>query len=428
MSGTILVGAQWGDEGKGKIIDYLAQNVDIVVRFNGGGNAGHTILYKGKEMKMHYIPSGVFNKKQCILGNGVVINPEELLEEIATVKKVGITPLLQISKRAQVILPHHIEIDRANGKKIGTTGKGIGPAYMGKMERTNIRMGELVKDNAKKDITDILKKKKKEFITKGIITEKEFDKFCALALTKYATYGKKLKQYIEDTAYVVNNALKSDKNVLFEGAQGVMLDIDFGTYPFVTSSNTIAQGALTGAGANPFYIKRVIGVSKAYTTRVGEGPFPTEMKGKNGDILRNAGNEFGATTGRPRRVGYLDLFALKYAVDISSITEIALTKIDVLSTLNKVKVATGYKIDGKTVKTFPASANDLANAVPIYKTITTPIEALSKKEWRALKGKTKKELPLGIKNYIKLIEEFLAVPVTILSFGPGREDTITYGE
>ena len=428
MSGTILVGAQWGDEGKGKIIDYLAQNVDIVVRFNGGGNAGHTILYKGKEMKMHYIPSGVFNKKQCILGNGVVINPEELLEEIATVKKVGITPLLQISKRAQVILPHHIEIDRANGKKIGTTGKGIGPAYMGKMERTNIRMGELVKDNAKKDITDILKKKKKEFITKGITTEKEFDKFCALTSAKYATYGKKLKQYIEDTAYVVNNALKSDKNVLFEGAQGVMLDIDFGTYPFVTSSNTIAQGALTGAGANPFYIKRVIGVSKAYTTRVGEGPFPTEMKGKNGDILRNAGNEFGATTGRPRRVGYLDLFALKYAVDISSITEIALTKIDVLSTLNKVKVATGYKIDGKTVKTFPASANDLANAVPIYKTITTPIEALSKKEWRALKGKTKKELPLGIKNYIKLIEEFLAVPVTILSFGPGREDTITYGE
>lgn len=426
MSGTILVGAQWGDEGKGKIIDYLAQNVDIVVRFNGGGNAGHTILYKGKEMKMHYIPSGVFNKKQCILGNGVVINPEELLEEIATVKKVGITPLLQISKRAQVILPHHIEIDRANGKKIGTTGKGIEPAYMGKMERTNIRMGELVKDNAKKDITDILKKKKKEFITKGITTEKEFDKFCALTSAKYATYGKKLKQYIEDTAYVVNNALKSDKNVLFEGAQGVMLDIDFGTYPFVTSSNTIAQGALTGAGANPFYIKRVIGVSKAYTTRVGEGPFPTEMKGKNGDILRNAGNEFGATTGRPRRVGYLDLFALKYAVDISSITEIALTKIDVLSTLNKVKVATGYKIDGKTVKTFPASANDLANAVPIYKTITTPIEALSKKEWRALKGKTKKELPLGIKNYIKLIEEFLAVPVTILSFGSEREDTITY--
>ncbi len=428
MSGTILVGAQWGDEGKGKIIDYLAQNADIVVRFNGGGNAGHTILYKGKEMKMHYIPSGVFNKKQCILGNGVVINPEELLKEIAAVKKVGITPLLQISKRAQVILPHHIEIDRANGKKIGTTGKGIGPAYMGKMERTNIRMGELVKDSAKKDITDILKKKKKEFIAKGIITEKEFAKFCALTLTKYTTYGKKLKKYIEDTAYVINDALRNGKNVLFEGAQGVMLDIDFGTYPFVTSSNTIAQGALTGAGANPFYIKKVVGVSKAYTTRVGEGPFPTEMKGKNGDILRNAGNEFGATTGRPRRVGYLDLFALKYAVDISSITEIALTKIDVLSTLNKAKVAVGYKIDGKTVKTFPASANDLANAVPIYKTVTIPIEALSKKEWRALKGKTKKELPVGIKNYIKLIEEFLAVPITILSFGPGREDTITYGK
>ena len=428
MSGTILVGAQWGDEGKGKIIDYLAQNADIVVRFNGGGNAGHTILYKGKEMKMHYIPSGVFNKKQCILGNGVVINPEELLKEIAAVKKIGITPLLQISKRAQVILPHHIEIDRANGKGIGTTGKGIGPAYMGKMERTNIRMGELVKDSAKKDITNMLKKKKKEFIAKGIITEKEFDKFCTSTLTKYATYGKKLKQYIEDTACIVNDALKNGKNVLFEGAQGVMLDIDFGTYPFVTSSNTIAQGALTGAGTNPFYIKRVIGVSKAYTTRVGEGPFPTEMKGKNGDILRNAGNEFGATTGRPRRVGHLDLFALKYAVDISSITEIALTKIDVLSTLNKVKVAVSYKIDGKTVKTFPASAEDLANALPVYKTVATPIEALSKKEWRALKGKTKKELPHGIKNYIKLIEKFLALPVTILSFGPGREDTITYGE
>ena len=274
----------------------------------------------------------------------------------------------------------------------------------------------------------MLKKKKKEFIAKGIITEKEFDKFCTSTSTKYTTYGKKLKQYIEDTAYIINDALKNGKNVLFEGAQGVMLDIDFGTYPFVTSSNTIAQGALTGAGTNPFYIKRVIGVSKAYTTRVGEGPFPTEMKGKNGDILRNAGNEFGATTGRPRRVGYLDLFALKYAVGISSITEIALTKIDVLSTLNKVKVAVGYKIDGEIIKTFPAGAKDLANALPIYKTVATPIEALSKKEWRALKGKTKKELPHGIKNYIKLIEKFLALPVTILSFGPGREDTITYGE
>jgi len=425
MSGTILVGAQWGDEGKGKIVDYLSKDADIVVRFNGGGNAGHTVLYKGKEMKLHYIPSGVFQEKQCLLGNGVVINPEELLKEIALIEKANIKPSLMISKRAQVIFPYHIAIDKANGKAIGTTGKGIGPTYAGKMERTNLRMGQLAKDNAAKEIKNILTKKKKEFISKGFITEKEFDGFCRSVSTKYVLYGKKLKKYITDTALIINNALKNDKNILFEGAQGVMLDIDFGTYPFVTSSNTIAQGALTGTGANPFYIKKVVGVSKAYATRVGEGPFPTEMKGEKEDLLRNAGREFGTTTGRPRRVGYLDLFALKYAVSVSSITEIALTKIDVLSVLDRVKVAVGYKIDGKTIKTFPDSAEELSKIVPIYKTVQ-PIESLSEDEWKGLKGKTKKDLPDGIKNYIKLIEEFLGVPITILSFGPERENTITY--
>ena len=425
MSGTVVVGAQWGDEGKGKVVDYLSKDADLVVRFNGGGNAGHTVLYKGKEVKLHNIPSGVFQGKLCLLGNGVVVNPGDLLREIELLEKTDLEPSLVISKRAQVIFPHHILIDRTNGKGIGTTGKGIGPAYAGKMERTNLRMGQLVKDNSSEEIKNILIKKKKEFISRGIVTEKEFDEFCLSVSVKYASYGKKLKKYVSDTVFIINNALKNGKNVIFEGAQGVMLDIDFGTYPFVTSSNTIAQGAFTGTGANPSYIKKIIGISKAYTTRVGKGPFSTEIKGEEGNLLRNAGKEFGATTGRPRRVGYLDLFALKYAVNTSSITEIALTKIDVLHIIDELKVAVGYKIDGKAVATFPDTVEALSSAVPIYETVR-PIEDISRNEWERLKYKTKKYLPNGIRNYVKLIEEFLGIPVTILSFGPERKDTIAY--
>lgn len=425
MSGTVLVGMQWGDEGKGKISDFLSAKFDIVARFNGGGNAGHTVFYKGREVKLHYIPSGVFHKKLCLLGNGMVINPKELLSEIKLVKEMGIEPNIIISKRAQVILPSHIKTDKTKGGLIGTTGKGIGPAYADKMARTNLRMGDLLEEDVGKRIRDAIKRKRAELIATGVVKENEFGNFVTSVAEEYAEYGRELKKYISDARLLVNNALKEGKNVLFEGAQGIMLDIDFGTYPFVTSSNTIAQGALTGTSANPFYIKRVVGISKAYTTRVGEGPFPTEMRGEKGNLLRKLGNEFGATTGRSRRVGYLDLFALKYAVDVSAVTEIALTKIDVLSMLDGIKVAVGYRLNGEPVRAFPSDANALYRVDPIYKEMA-PLERLSQEEWRQFKGKPKEFLPGGIKRYINFIEEFLGIPITILSFGPEGDDTIIY--
>ncbi len=425
MSGTIMVGAQWGDEGKGKVSDFLSRNSDIVVRFNGGGNAGHTVFFSGKDIKLHYIPSGVFHKKLCVLGNGMVINPKELLNEISLIKEMGIEPMLAISKRAHVILPYHTEVDKIRGKVIGTTGKGIGPAYADKMERVDLRFGDLSKENAYSRIKKVVELKKDTLIAAEVIEKKGFDNFTESLSGEYTEYGKRLSRYITDTYLIIEDAFKSNKSVLFEGAQGVMLDIDFGTYPFVTSSNTIAQGALTGAGANPVYIKRVIGVSKAYATRVGEGPFPTELNGEKGDLLRRAGNEFGATTGRPRRVGYLDLFALKYAVNVSGITKIALTKIDILPALDKIKVAVGYALNGKRIGAFPFDANELYQIKPVYKNME-PVEYLSKEKWRNLKGKPKSNLPKGIKSYIKFIEEYLSIPVTILSFGPEGDDTITY--
>lgn len=425
MSSTVLVGMQWGDEGKGKISDFLSSKFDIVVRFNGGGNAGHTVFYKGREVKLHYIPAGVFHKKLCLLGNGMVINPKDLYDEIKLVEEMGVEPNLAISRRAQVILPFHIRTDRIKGGLIGTTGKGIGPTYVDKMARVNLRMGSLSGKDASKRIKIAIKRKKAELIATGIVKENEFDNFITSVAEEYTEYGRELKKYISDTYLLVNNAFKEGKSIFFEGAQGIMLDIDFGTYPFVTSSNTIAQGALTGAGANPFYIKRIVGVSKAYTTRVGEGPFPTEIQGEKGNLLRKLGNEFGATTGRPRRVGYLDLFALKYAVDVSAVTEIALTKIDVLSMLDEVRVAVGYKLNRKSISVFPSDADVLYKVDPIYKEVES-LERLSKEEWKQFKGKPKEFLPKGIKRYINFIEEFLGIPITILSFGPEGNDTITY--
>jgi adenylosuccinate synthase len=424
MSEIIVIGAQWGDEGKGKVVDFLSKNADLIVRFNGGGNAGHTIIYNGEEIKLHYIPSGVLNKKLCILGNGMVINPEELIKEINFLKeKCEIN--IAISRKAHVIFPYHIKIDQEKGKLIGTTGKGIGPAYADKVLRQNLRIVDIVEENAEKLVKENIDKKKDELILGGIIQEVEFEHFKEKTAKTYTAYGKEIAKYVYNTEQLINTGLKENKTILFEGAQGVMLDIDFGTYPFVTSSNTIAQGAFTESGANPFYLKKIIGISKAYTTRVGEGPFPTEISGEDGDLIRKTGNEFGATTGRPRRVGYLDLFALKYAVEVSSITEIALTKIDILSCLKEVKVCTGYKINGKTANHYPSSIEALKRVVPDYVSIGQ-IEYLNKDEWNSLIGQPKGQLPKGIGNYIKFIEEYLGVPVTLLSFGPRREDTIVY--
>lgn len=425
MGGIVVVGAQWGDEGKGKVVDFLSESSDMVVRYNGGGNAGHTIIFGDKEYKMHYIPSGALQGKLCILGNGMVINPEELVNEINTLKK-DFQINIAISKKAHVIFPFHIAIDFEMGKTIGTTGKGIGPAYAFKMFRQNLRIGDLVQNNAVQNIGIFLESMKDELTRRNITSSSEFDAYKTQVSEKYANLGQQIKDFACDIEELINQALIDGKDVLFEGAQGVMLDIDFGTYPFVTSSSTVAQGAFSGTGANPFYLRKVIGISKAYTTRVGSGPFPTEIIGREAEFLRKVGNEYGATTGRPRRVGYLDLFALKYAISVSSISELAITKIDVLSAIENIKVCTGYKLDDKDIDYFPSNIYELERVTPEY--ISLPkVEQLSKEEWKSYIGKAKTQLPEGIKVYINFIEDYLRIPVSLLSFGPGREDTIAYG-
>lgn len=374
---------------------------------------------------MHYIPSGALQGKLCILGNGMVINPEELVDEINTLKK-DFQINIAISKKAHVIFPFHIAMDFEMGKTIGTTSKGIGPAYAFKMFRQNLRIGDLVQNNAVQNISTFLESIKDELTRRNIISSSEFDAYKTQVSEKYANLGQQIKDFAYDIEELINQALIDGKDVLFEGAQGVMLDIDFGTYPFVTSSSTIAQGAFSGTGANPFFLRKVIGISKAYTTRVGSGPFPTEIIGREAEFLRKVGNEYGATTGRPRRVGYLDLFALKYAISVSSISELAITKIDVLSAIENIKVCTGYKLDDKDIDYFPSNIYELERVIPEYVSLPK-VEQLSKEEWKSYIGKAKTQLPEGIKVYINFIEDYLRIPVSLLSFGPGREDTIAYG-
>jgi len=425
MAGIIVVGTQWGDEGKGKIVDFLSQDMDVVVRFNGGANAGHTVFYNGKEVRFHQIPSGVLNGNVCILGNGMAIDPVELKSELENLVSIGINPFIFISDRANVILPYHKEIDRAKGHGIGTTGRGIGPAYEDKMERTNLRICDITHPNARDFISKVIDAKRDYLIFEGITTPEDFELYKTKIVASYTACGKQIAQFVKNTSFLVNKFLKDGKKVLFEGAQGVLLDIDFGTYPFVTSSNTVAQGAFTGTGVSFSLIDRIIGVTKVYTTRVGEGPFPTEIKGTDAEILRKKGNEYGATTGRPRRVGYLDLFSLKFAVEVSGIKELAVTKIDVLSSITDLKVAVSYELNGKQLDYFPPNASDLQMVKPIYETFE-PIENLEKIEWEALKGHAKDALPPRIRKYIFFIEELTGIPVTILSYGPERGDTIEY--
>ncbi len=425
MGGIVVVGAQWGDEGKGKVVDFLSKSSDIVVRYNGGGNAGHTIICGDREYKMHYIPSGALQGKLCILGNGMVINPEEFINEINALKK-DFQINIAISKKAHVIFPFHIMMDFEIGKSIGTTGKGIGPAYAFKMFRQNLRIGDLAQDNAVQNINIFLESMRDELTRRNIVSSSDFDAYKVQVSEKYANFGWQIKDFVCDIEELINQALRDGKNVLFEGAQGVMLDIDFGTYPFVTSSSTIAQGAFSGTGASPFYLRKVIGISKAYTTRVGSGPFPTEINGKEAELLRKVGNEYGTTTGRPRRVGYLDLFALKYAISVSSVTELAITKIDVLSAIENIKVCIGYKLDDKSIDYYPSNIYELERVIPEYASLPQ-VEHLTKEEWKSYIGKAKAQLPEGIKVYIKFVEDYLKIPVNLLSFGPGREDTITYG-
>ena len=425
MPNVIIVGAQWGDEGKGKIVDIFTGHADAVVRFQGGNNAGHTIVVKGETTILHLIPSGILHPKvKCIIGNGVVVDPEVLLEEIGAVKKKGVfqnDSQLAVSDEAHLIMPYHKKLDqlretRAGAGKIGTTGRGIGPCYEDKMARKGIRFCDFEEPKAfHEKLTAVLSRRNERFVkmfgTEPFDIEKIFDSYLEMV--------GRLKKYVTNTSLLVNNLIKKGKNILFEGAQGTSLDIDHGTYPFVTSSNTVAGGALSGAGVGPTAIGSVVGISKAYTTRVGSGPFPTELNDSTGERLREKGGEFGATTGRPRRCGWLDLVVLKHAVRVNGLTGLCLTKLDVLSGFDTVKFAVAYKYGGKTIGDLPANLEILNGCEPVYE------EA---KGWSEKLGGIKKvkDLPKNVREYIKRIESYLEVPVILLSLGPQRgEDIIT---
>lgn len=423
MSGVVVIGAQWGDEGKGKITDFLAEGADVVVRYQGGNNAGHTVEVEDKKYKLHLVPSGIlYDDKLCIIGNGVVIDPKALLEEIEYLEKEGVrvTPKkLIISDRAHIIMPYHKILDGLSEKKrgksdIGTTGKGIGPCYTDKHERSGIRMCDLYHEEVFKE-----KLKQNVEVKNKIICDiydgepLNFD----YIYDEYITYANRLKDYVCDTSVVLYESIKSGKKVLFEGAQGTLLDIDYGTYPYVTSSHPISGGVCIGAGVGPTMITNAVGVCKAYTTRVGKGPFPTELFDEMGDFIREKGFEYGTTTGRPRRCGWLDLVILKYAVRISGLTSLAITKLDTLSDIDEIKVCTGYEIDGKIIDYFPASLEDLDRCKPIYESF---------KGWDSSiqNAKSYEDLPENAKIYINKIEEYTGVKVSIVSVGPARHQTI----
>ncbi|WML36410.1 adenylosuccinate synthase [Clostridium sp. OS1-26] len=423
MSAFIVLGAQWGDEGKGKMTDYLAESADVVVRFQGGNNAGHTVEVGDKQYKLHLIPSGIlYDTKLNVIGNGVVVDPKALFEEMDYLKGVGVdvTPeKLMISDRAQLIMPYHKILDgikeKARGKKdIGTTGKGIGPCYTDKMERSGIRVCDLmhkeVFEEKLKDNVDA----KNDIITK-IYGGDSLD-FSAI-YNEYLEYAERMRPFVKDISVEVFNNIKAGKKVLFEGAQGTLLDIDYGTYPYVTSSNTIAGGVCTGAGVGPTAITSAVGIAKAYTTRVGKGPFPTELFDETGDWIREKGHEYGVTTGRARRCGWLDLVILKTTARISGLTSFAVTKIDTLAGMEKVKVCTGYKFDGKVIDYVPASLEDLAKCEPIYEEFDGWDESIEN-------ARSYDDLPENAKIYLKKIEEFTDTKISIVSVGPRRDQTI----
>ncbi|ABS39775.1 adenylosuccinate synthase [Clostridium botulinum] len=427
MSAFIVLGAQWGDEGKGKMTDYLAENADVVVRFQGGNNAGHTVVVGEKEYKLHLIPSGIlYNDKLNVIGNGVVLDPKALFEEINYLESLGveITPdRLIISDRAHVIMPYHRVLDgikeRARGNKdIGTTGKGIGPSYTDKMERSGIRVCDLIhKEVFEENLKETLEVKNK------IITEV----FGGEALdyneiyNEYLGYAEKLRPFVKDISVIVNKKIKDGKEVLFEGAQGTLLDIDYGTYPYVTSSSTIAGGVCIGAGVGPTAITNAVGIAKAYTTRVGKGPFPTELLDSTGDWVREKGHEFGVTTGRARRCGWLDLVILKTSARISGLTSFAVTKIDTLAGLDTLKVCTGYRLNGEIIDYVPASLEDLAKCEPIYEEFEGWDDSIAN-------ARCYEDLPENAIKYLKKIEDFTETKVSIVSVGPKRDQTMMISE
>lgn len=427
MSAFIVLGAQWGDEGKGKMTDYLAESADVVVRFQGGNNAGHTVEVGDKQYKLHLIPSGVLYKNKLnVIGNGVVVDPKALFEEIDYLKGVGVevTPEnLIISDRAQLIMPYHKILDgikeKARGTKdIGTTGKGIGPCYTDKAERSGIRVCDLMHKEVFEEKLKENVEMKNDVITKVFGGDAlDFESM----YNEYLAYAERIRPFVRDISVEVYNNIKSGKKVLFEGAQGTLLDIDYGTYPYVTSSNTIAGGVCTGAGVGPTAITNAVGIAKAYTTRVGKGPFPTELFDETGDWIREKGHEYGVTTGRARRCGWLDLVILKTTARISGLTSFVVTKIDTLAGMEKVMVCTGYKFDGKVIDYVPASLEDLAKCEPIYEEFEGWDESIEN-------ARSYDELPENAKVYLKRIEEFTDTRISIVSVGPKRDQTIAVAE
>ena len=414
----VVVGTQWGDEGKGRVIDLLARKVDAVVRYQGGSNAGHTVVVDGEKFVFHLIPSGILHPgKKAIIANGVVIDPEQLLKEIKDLKERGI-PVeknLYISANAHVVMPYHKDVEKweesLRGKgKIGTTGRGIGPAYVDKVARRGIRMGDLLERKTLEEKLNLNLKIYGNLL--GFSYSKEE------ILEKFLEFGKKLRKYITDTSLLIYRLMEEGKDILFEGAQGTLLDIDHGTYPYVTSSNASAAGVCTGCGVSPRSITKVIGVAKAYTTRVGEGPFPTELKDEIGTLLQERGNEYGATTGRPRRCGWFDGVALRYATRINGLDELILTKLDILDKLDKVKICVAYRYKGKVIQDFPNRFVMWRECEPVYEEMDGWKEDTSKVT-------SYKDLPDAARKYIKKIEEIGKVPIRLLSVGPQREEMFT---
>ena len=420
---TAIVGAQWGDEGKGKITDFFAGESDYVVRFHGGNNAGHTVIVEGNTFKLHLIPSGIiYGGPMSIIGNGVVVDPKVLLDEIEYIEGKGIDPKLMVSDRAHVIMPYHIELDGALSNHqgdlaAGSTRRGIAPVYADKMFRNGIRIIDLLEP-------DVLMEKltKGYSFAKGIIEKalsKRIESSIEEIFDSYCSYGEKLKPYIADTSVELYNAYKNNKSILFEGAQGISLDVDHGIYPYTTSSNTAAGHISTGTGVSFRDIGRIIGVVKAYLSRVGESPLPSEMHGNEAEALREKGGEYGTTTGRPRRVGWLDLVQVRQAVRVNGLTEIALTKLDVLSGFESIKVCVSYDVNGENILEMPASLSQYRLAKPVYESLSG-WDNLPDKIWE----KGFNALPETLKEYIKFVEDQIDCPVKLISVGPQRHETI----
>ncbi|MFZ3104096.1 MAG: adenylosuccinate synthase, partial [Smithella sp.] len=423
MANVAVIGTQWGDEGKGKIVDLYTEKADVVARFQGGNNAGHTLVVNGKKTILHLIPSGILHdRKICIIGNGVVFDPLVFLQEIEELQQGNLLQphtKLFISEKAHLIMPYHRSLDQAreaqsSGKKIGTTGRGIGPAYEDKVARTGIRVGDLYEEDL---FREKLKQslKEKNFLLTNYYKDKPLDE--EEIANQYLTYAQKIKPYVADTSLILDHEIKQGKKILFEGAQGSQLDVDHGTYPYVTSSNTVSGNASCGNGIGPNKINTVVGICKAYTTRVGEGPFPAELKDDIGNHMQQVGQEFGATTGRKRRCGWLDIVLVRQAVRVSGINALAITKLDVLSGLDKLKICVGYKsAAGSFTYAVPASMRVLSDCQPVYEEFDGWKEDI-------LYAREMSELPANARKYLKRLEELAEAKITLVSVGAGREET-----